>query len=89
MRACAAWRDWLDRRIHVVVEGEQIDPPFDSHRNDLGFGVEIVGLVPQMEAGVGGELRPQRFDRLEQQSPALSPLRSPAPTTRWWRGTPW
>ena len=40
--------------------------PSDSHWHDFGFGIEIVGLVAQMEAGVGRELRPQALDRLEQ-----------------------
>ncbi len=33
---------------------------------NLGLGIEIVGLVPQMEAGVGGELRTLPLDRLHQ-----------------------
>ena len=55
-----------DRRIHMVVEGEQVDAAFRQPFHDLGFGVEIVGLLAQMEAGVGRKLRPHRLDRLQQ-----------------------
>ncbi len=55
------------RRIHVVVECEQIDAPVGQPSADLGLGVEIVGLVAQVEAGVGGELWPHGLDRFEQQ----------------------
>ncbi|MGY3225599.1 hypothetical protein ACVIM5_006206 [Bradyrhizobium sp. USDA 4512] len=51
--------------VAMVVEGEQIDAAFTEPLNDLGLGLEIVGLVTQVEAGVGGELRPQRLDRIE------------------------
>jgi hypothetical protein len=54
-----------DRRIHVVVEREQVDASIRQPFDDFGFGVEIVGLVAQMEAGVGRQLRPHRFDRFE------------------------
>ena len=40
--------------------------PSDSHCADFGLGIEIVGLVAQVEAGVRRELRPHRLDRLEQ-----------------------
>ena len=43
----------------MVVECEQVDAAFRQPLDDLAFRVEIVGLVSQMEAGVGGELRPQ------------------------------
>ena len=33
---------------------------------DLGFGIEIVGFVAQMEAGIGRQLRPQGLDGLQQ-----------------------
>ena len=62
--------------VHVVVESEQVDPAVGEHCADFAFRIEIVGLVPQMEAGVGRKLRPQRFDALKQFL-ALSPLRKP------------
>ena len=50
----------------MVVKGEEIDAtrhePFRYHR----FGVEIVGLLPQVKPGIGGELRPHRLDSVEQ-----------------------
>ncbi len=55
-----------DGRVHVVVEREQVDAAVRQPFDDLGFGVEIVGLVAQMKAGVGRELRPHRLDRFQQ-----------------------
>lgn len=55
-----------NRAVHVVVEGEQVDAALSEPLADLGFGVEIVGLVAQVKAGVGGELRALPFDRLHQ-----------------------
>jgi hypothetical protein len=71
-----------DRRIHVVVEGEQIDAPFRQPFDDFRLGIEIVSLVAQMEAGVGGELRPHRFDRLEQSSRIVSAAQAGLPRPR-------
>ena len=50
----------------MVVEGKQVDAALRQPLGDLGLGVEIVGLVPQMEAGVGGEVRALPLDRLQQ-----------------------
>ena len=50
----------------MVVEREQVDAAFRQPVDDFAFRVEIVGLVAQMEAGVGGELRPHLLDRLQQ-----------------------
>ena len=55
-----------DGGIHVVVEREQVDAPVRQPLRDFGFGIEVVGLVAQVKAGVRRQLRPQRLDRLEQ-----------------------
>ena len=41
-----------DRRIHVVVESEEVDASFGQPPRDLAFGIEIVGFVPQVNAGI-------------------------------------
>ena len=64
--ALPRFRQIGNRAVHVIVEGEQIDAAFGEPLRDLAFGIEIVGLVAQMEAGVGRKLRPHRFDRLQQ-----------------------
>ena len=56
---------------------------------DLGLGIEIVGLVPQVETGIGGELRALPLDRLHQLPRIVARCAGPAPTTRSWRETPW
>ena len=76
-------------RVHVIVEGEQIDAAFRQPFADFGLGVEIVGLVAQMEAGIRGKLRPHRFDRVEQSLAHCRRCAGPAPTTRSWRETRW
>ena len=65
-----------DRRIHVVVEGEQIDAPFRQPFDDFRLGIEIVSLVAQMEAGVGGKLRTEALDRVSEQ-PCVLPAAQP------------
>ena len=55
-----------DGGIHVVVEREQIDPSVGQPLADFGFGIEVVGLMAQVEAGVRRQLRPQGLDGLEQ-----------------------
>lgn len=50
----------------MVVECEQIDATRRQPLSDFGFGVEVEGLVAQVEAGIRGQLRPQRLDPLEQ-----------------------
>ena len=59
----------------MIVEGEQIDPSVGQPFGNLGFRVEIEGLVPQMEARVGGETRPQRLDGIEQRWAFSAPRR--------------
>jgi hypothetical protein len=56
----------------VVVEGKQVDPPVGQPLADFVFGIEIVGLLPQMVAGIGGEL-----SIASSNCRALSPLRKP------------
>ena len=63
----------------MVVEGEQVDTPFRQPIHDFGFGVEIVGLVAQMEAGVGRKLRPHRFDRFQQASRVVAAAQAGLP----------
>src|SRR3954466_47758 len=41
-----------NRAVHVVVEGEEVDAAIAEPLADLGFGVEIIGLVAQVKAGV-------------------------------------
>jgi hypothetical protein len=64
-----------DDGLHVVVEREQIDASVGQPLRDGGFGIEIVGLVAQVEAGVGGKPRPQAI--ASSSALALSPLRRP------------
>ncbi len=78
-----------DGRVHVVVEREQVDAAFRQPLDDFAFGVEIVGLVAQMEAGVGGELRPHLLDRLQQFPRIVRAAQARLPTTRSWRDRPW
>ena len=78
-----------DGRVHVVVEGEQIDAAFRQPVDDFAFRVEIVGLVAQMEAGVGGEKRPHLLDRLQQFPRIVRTAQGRAPTTRSWRDRRW
>ena len=54
---------------------------FGEPLTDLGFGVEIVGLVAQMEAGVGGELRTLPFDRLHQAARIVGAAQARLPRT--------
>jgi hypothetical protein len=51
---------------------------------DFGFGIEIEGLVAQMEAGIRRELQAQHLDGLEQ-LPGVAALRRPGSRTRSWR----
>jgi hypothetical protein len=53
-------------RAHVVVERQKIDAPLAEPLPDLVFGVEVVGLLAQVEARVRRELRPQALDADEQ-----------------------
>ena len=55
-----------DRGIHMVVECEQVDPSVGKPLGDLDFGIEIVGLVAEMEAGVRRQFWPQDLDIFEQ-----------------------
>ena len=50
----------------MVVECEQVDPSVGKPLGDLDFGIEIVGLVAEMEAGVRRQFRPQDLDIFEQ-----------------------
>ena len=50
-----------DGRVHMVVEGEQVDTALPQPVDDFAFRIEIVGLLAQMEAGVGRKLRPHRL----------------------------
>jgi hypothetical protein len=50
----------------VVIEREQIDPSAGQPLRDVGFGIEIVGLMAQVEAGIRRQSRPQGLDGLEQ-----------------------
>jgi hypothetical protein len=52
--------------IHVVIERKQVDASVGQPLADLSLRIEIEGLVPQMEAGVRRESRPQGLDRQEQ-----------------------
>ena len=65
----------------MVVERQQVDASAIQPLDDFVFGIEIVGLVAKVETGVRRELRPQHFDRLEQQSGmvAASQTRLPGP----------
>lgn len=65
----------------MVVEGEQVDTAFGQPLGDLGLGVEIVGLVPQMEAGVGGELWTLPLDCLHQAARIIAAAQARLPRT--------
>ena len=51
--ASAAWRGWRRSTSIWSLNANRSIRPSESHSSDLGFSVEIVGLVAQMEAGVG------------------------------------
>ena len=60
----------------MVVERQQIDAPVGQPLQDFSFGIEIEGLVAQMETGIGRKLRPQ--DSIASSNClALSALRRP------------
>ena len=50
----------LNYGTHVIVEREQIDPPVGQPSTDLGFGIEIVGFMAQVETGIRRKLRSPR-----------------------------
>ena len=54
------------RRVHVVIERKQVDAAFRQPLPDLAFGVEIVGLMAEMDARIRSKPRPQALDRVEQ-----------------------
>ena len=54
------------RRAIDIHEGEQVDAALSDPLPDFGLGIQVVGFLAQVEAGVGRELWPQRFDRLQQ-----------------------
>jgi hypothetical protein len=70
-----------DGRSHVVIERKQIDPSAGQPLRDVGFGIEIVGLMAQEEAGIRRQLRPQGLDGLKQSRciVAASQARFPGP----------
>jgi len=52
-------------RRHVIIEGDGVDPALGEPGDDLVLGVEIVGLVTKMVAGVGAKPRPQPLDAVK------------------------
>ena len=77
LRFCGLATGLRDGRVHVVVEREQIDAAVAEPLRDLVLGIEIVGLVAQVEAGVGRQLRPQSASMASSSCRALSALRRP------------
>ena len=75
--AFAAWRGSATVESMWSLKANRSMRPSDSHSIDFAFGIEIVGLVAQMEAGVGGELRPHAARSPRAAACALSPLRRP------------
>ncbi|MGY4329216.1 hypothetical protein ACVWWG_003633 [Bradyrhizobium sp. LB7.2] len=70
-----------DRAVHVVVEGEQVDATFGEPLAHLLLGIEIVGLVAQVKAGVGRELRALPFDRRHQAASIVGAAQARLPRT--------
>ena len=77
-----------DGGIHMVVECEQVDSSVREPLSDLGFSIEIVGLVAQMEAGIRRQLRPQLPRSLRATAGHYPRCAGQAPTTMSWRERP-
>lgn len=69
----------VHRVRHVIIEGDRVDPAAGEPRHDLGLGIEIVGLVTKVVAGVGAEARPQALDALENRARILGPAQAAFP----------
>ena len=49
----------------MIVERDGVDPAVGEPFDDLGLGIEIVGLVAKVVAGIGPEPGPQPLDAIE------------------------
>jgi hypothetical protein len=63
----------------VIIESDRVDPAAGEPSDDLGLGIEIVGLVTKMVAGVGPEPRPQALDAVENRARILGPAQAAFP----------
>ena len=63
----------------MIIEGDRVDPAPGKPRHDLGLGIEIVGLMPKVVAGVGAEPRPQALDAVENRARILGPAQAAFP----------
>src|SRR5262249_14318930 len=63
----------------VILEGVGVDRARGGPVHDLGLGIEVVGLVTKVVAGVGAEPRPQALDAVENRARILGPTQAAFP----------
>ncbi len=63
----------------MVVEGDYVDPALGKPGDDLGLGIEIVGLVSKMIAGVSAKAGSQALDAVKNFACILCPPQASFP----------